>query len=233
MIPNPAFNIWEHTRETLFDLYAKRARNELPEMTCNKQAVELLAPHVRPGWTVLDAGCGSGGLFWSFYSRKLPVEYHGLDYTAGFIALGRENIPADLSPPDRLHLGAIEDLDREYDAVICINTLFCLPNFHQGLERLARAARKILIIRTLLAEKTEIRYETDDYLDAGFRGPGGLRSYFNIFSLSEVMDFLRDEGFEVALPVDERTGDQPELSAGKIFPYRVLSCRRIQEPTRS
>ena len=228
MIPNPKFNIWEHTRETLFDLYAKRARNELQEMTCHKQAAELLAPHVRPDMTVLDAGCGSGYFFWSFHSRNLPVEYHGLDYTESFIRLGRDNIPPYLLPPERLQTGSIEDLDRKFDAVMCINTLFCLPNYHQGLERMTQAAREFFVLRTTLAEEPQIRYETDDYLDAGFRGKDGLRSYFNIFSLTEVIDFIQDQGFEVRLEVDERTLDEPEISAGKIFPYRVLFCRRIR-----
>ncbi len=230
MIPNPDLNIWEHTQETLFELYAKRARNELPEMTCHKQAVELLAPHVRPGMRVLDAGCGSGYLFWSFFQRNLAVEYYGIDYTASFIDIGRKNLPAKLLPPDRLQVRAIEDLTDTYDAVFCINTLFCLPDYRQGLERLAKAADRFLVVRTTLDHKTVIRYETDDYLDEGYRGQGGLRSYFNIWNMREVMAHIEDLGFEVTHVVDERTGDTPEVSAGKVFPYRFLFCQRRRRP---
>jgi len=226
MIPDPKFNIWEHTRETLFDLYARRARKELPEMTCHKQAVELLAPHVRRGLRVLDAGCGSGYLLWSFIDRGLEIEYYGIDYTASFIEIGRKNIAPQVLNPKRLQIQAIEDLEAEYDAVFCINTLSCLPNYHQGLERLAEAARHFLILRTALAEETLIRYETDDYLDEGYRGPDGLRSYFNIYAMDEIVQFLEDRGFEVKHVVDERTGDQPEFSAGKVFPWRFLFGRR-------
>jgi len=226
MIPDPKFNIWEHTRETLFDLYVRRARKELPEMTCHKQAVELLSPYAWPGLKVLDAGCGSGYLLWSFLDRGLEVEYYGIDYTASFIEIGRENIPGQVLDPARLRVLAIEDLDEEYDAVFCINTLSCLPNYHQGLERLAEAARHFLILRTALAEKTLIRYETDDYLDEGYRGPGGLRAYFNIWAMDEIFQFLEDRGFEVKHVVDERTGDRPEISGGKIFPWRFLFARR-------
>jgi SAM-dependent methyltransferase len=229
MIPNPAYNIWEHTRESLFDLYARRARHELPEMTCHKQAVELLAPHIRPGMTILDAGCGSGYTFWSFHDRKIEVRYYGLDYTASFIDIGRANIPHHLLPPENLQVGAIEDLTRTYDAVLCINTLFCLPDYRQGLERLAMAARRFLIIRTTLDHETTIRYETDDFLDEGYQGPGGLRAYFNIWSMAEVSSYLEDLGFTVRHVTDEYTNDQPEISAGKIFPYRVLFCRRRPE----
>lgn len=226
MIPNPRFNIWEHTRETLFDLYTKRARRELPELTCHGQAARLLAPHVHPGLTVLDAGCATGYLLWSLMSRQLPLEYYGLDYTASYIDLGRRNIPPEILAPERLILGSIENLEDEYDAVLCINTLYCLPHFHHGLQRLAEATRQVLILRTALDTETKIRYETDDYLDEGYRGPGGLKSYFNIYSRTEVSDFLTELGFSVQRVTDERTGDQPELSAGKVFPWKFLVAQR-------
>jgi len=226
MVPDPAYNIWAHTRETLFDLYARRARNELQEMTCHKQAAELLAPHLEPGMSVLDAGCGSGYLFWSFHGRGPGLEYYGIDYTPDFIELGRENIPARLLHPERLQVGAIEDVDGRFDAVVCINTLQCLPSFHMGLERLAQAASRALVLRAPLADRTRVRFETDDYLDEGYRGPDGLRSYFNIWHMGEVMDFLDGLGFEVRHVVDEWTGDAPEISAGKTFPWKFLFALR-------
>ncbi|MEW6263504.1 MAG: class I SAM-dependent methyltransferase [Thermodesulfobacteriota bacterium] len=226
MIPDPKFNIWEHTRETLFDLYARRARRELPEMTCHRQAVEIFLSDYRPGFEVLDAGCATGYLYWSFFHRRLEVQYHGLDYTRSFIEIGRQCLPPELVPPKRLEWGAMEDLSGSYDAVFCINTLHCLPDYHQGLERLAQAARSLLIVRTALDDRALIRYETDDYLDEGFRGPGGLRSYFNIWAIDEVIAFIAGLGFSVTRVRDERTGDQPELSAGKVFPWKFLVCRR-------
>ena len=226
MIPSAAHNIWEHTRQSLFDLYAQRARGELSEMTCHKQAAELLAPHVTTGMTVLDAGCGSGYFYHSLVERGLPVVYHGLDYTESFIEIGRANLPAEARAEERLRLGSIEDLTGRYDVVFCINTLFCLPDYHQGLERLAEAADRFLIIRTTLGERTEIRYETDDYLDPGFED---LKAYFNIWDMREIMDYLAGLGFEVRRVVDERTNDGVEMSAGKPFPWRFLFCRRIKD----
>ena len=226
MIPSARYNIWEHTRESLFPLYAQRARNLLPEMTCHAQAVRLLTPHLTPGMSVLDAGCGSGYLFWSFHQRDIPIEYYGLDYTASFIEIGRREIPADLLPPERLQLGSIEDLTQRFDAVVCINTLFTLPDYRQGLERMADAARRFLVIRTALDRGSVVRYETDDYLDEGYRGPGGLKSYFNIWDLDEMTAYLQNLGFEVQRVVDEYTKDEPEISAGKIFPWKFLFCWR-------
>ena len=226
MIPHPDVNIWEHTRESLFDLYAKRARNELPEMTCHAQAVELLVPFIRPGFKVLDAGCGSGYLYWSFVDRDLPVEYHGLDYTESFIRIGRENLPPEAKAHENLRLGSIEEFNGRYDGVVCVNTLFCLPDYRQGLENLCRAAREVLVLRTTLDKETLIRYETDDYLDQGWKD---LRAYFNIWSMDEVMAFITDQGFEIRHVVDQRTNDQPEISAGKPFPWKFLLARRVKE----
>jgi cyclopropane fatty-acyl-phospholipid synthase-like methyltransferase len=226
MIPHPDVNIWEHTRETLFDLYARRARNELPEMTCHRQAVDLLAPHIRPGFKVLDAGCGSGYLYWSFVHRGLDVEYHGIDYTESFIRIGRENLPPQARADENVRQESIEEASGRYDAVVCINTLFCLPDYRQGLERLCRAAGEFLVLRTALDRENVVRYETDDYLDPGWRD---LMAYFNIWSLDEVSAFIEDQGFAVRRVVDERTGDKPEISAGKLFPWKFLFARRTED----
>jgi ubiquinone/menaquinone biosynthesis C-methylase UbiE len=190
-------------------------------MTCLKQAAELLKPHYQPGMTVLDAGCGSGYFYWSLVNQGLEVEYYGLDYTASFIEIGRQHLTK--VPPERLMVGSIEDLEGSYDAVFCINTLFCLPDYRQGLERLCQAARRILVLRTTLDRETVIRYETDEYLDQGYRH---LKSYFNIWNMEEVMSYIRDLGFLPVHVTDERTGDEPEISAGKIFPYKFLFCER-------
>jgi SAM-dependent methyltransferase len=226
MIPDARYNIWEHTRETLFPLYEARAKGRAAELDAHAQAVDLLAPFYRPGMSVLDAGCGSGYLFWSFYRRNMDVAYSGIDTAPSFIEMARAALSPEFVPAERFRVEAIEETQGRYHAVVCLNTLFCLPDYHQGVERLAGAALEILIIRTTLADQTTIRYETDDYLDDGRRGLGGLRSYFNIWDIREFSAFIERQGFDVQPVVDRRTGDQGEISAGKFFPWRFLFCRR-------
>ena len=96
------YNIWEHST-TVKELYARRCRLEAEEMTCHAQAAELLAPGIRQGDTLLDAGCGSGYFYHSLKKRGLAVEYFGIDATRALIEIGRKIMPAYGLPADRLY----------------------------------------------------------------------------------------------------------------------------------
>ena len=95
------YNIWEHSR-TVRELYARRCRGEVEEMTCAAQAAELLAERVQPGDTVLDVGCGSGYFFHSLKNRNVPVDYIGIDGAPSLIDIGRRI--CGHCPRSRLHL---------------------------------------------------------------------------------------------------------------------------------
>lgn len=218
MIPDNSVNIWYHTKNSLYSLYEKRARGETPEMDCHAQAAELYAPHCQPTDRILDAGGGSGYFHHSLETRGLLGCYHLLDQTVDFLNIGRRAFSAKL-PPERFLHAALQETPGEYEAVFCLNTLFTLPDYRQGLERLLLAAKRLLILRTTLGQTTHIRYETDDYLDPD---AAHLKSYFNIWPLKEVAGFMESYGFRVSSPVDRRTGDRPEISAGKVFPWRWL-----------
>ena len=218
MIPDDDLNIWLQTRDSLYPLYARRAIGGETEMDCQAQAAEIYAPYFSPGDRILDAAGGSGYFYWSLKKRALLGDYHLLDYNRDFLDMGREALSEELDSSKFIH-ASIQELSGEYEAVFCLNALFCLPDYRQGLERLLKAAVKIIIIRTTLAESRLIRYETDKFLDKTARG---LKSYFNIWPLAEMADFMHSHGFSVESPVDRRTGDKPEISAGKEFPWRWL-----------
>ena len=217
MIPNPELNIWEHSA-TVRELYARRARGE-DEMDAAAQAAEILAPYLKPGMTLLDAGCGSGYYYWSFKRRGLDIEYYGLDYSPTLIEIGRENLAAEGLDPARLQAMAIEDIGEHYDAVICFNTLSWCPDFRQPLDRLGRAAKKVILIRTNLGRESIYRWETDGYLDEGYNH---LKAYWNQYSEAEVTAFLEDLGFAVTPIVDRRTGGEMELVVGKPYYWKLL-----------
>ncbi|MEW6263507.1 MAG: class I SAM-dependent methyltransferase [Thermodesulfobacteriota bacterium] len=221
MIPDPAFNIWEHSAN-IRDLYARRARGE-EEMDAAAQAVRILGPYLEPGMTLLDAGCGSGYYYWSFQRRGWNIEYNGLDYSPTLIEIGRRWMPLAGLDPGRLRVMAIEDLDERYDAVICFNTLPWCPDFRRPLESLCRGAKRYLLLRTSLADRTVYRWEPDGYLDEGFNH---LKAYWNTYAESDVISFMEEMGFETEPIVDDRTQGRMELVVGKPFFWKLLFGRR-------
>lgn len=192
-------------------------------MDCHSQAAEIYAPHHQPHHRLLDAGGGSGYFYHALKRRGLAGQYYLLDQTDDFVDMGQAALGWEL-PPERFIRVCLEETPGQYDAVFCLNTLFALPDYRQGLERLLLATKKIIIIRSTFGPQNEIRYETDDYLDPGAQN---LRSYFNIWPLDDVAKFMESYNFKVSTVVDSRTGDRPEISAGKSFPWRWLIGLKI------
>ena len=217
------YKIWDHSR-IMTQLNLQRVRNEAVRQTCLEQLRDLLVPVVKPGMTLLDAGCGPGHYFHSL--KELDIEYHGLDFTAHYIEMGREYLPASGLPAEKLSRGLIENIDSRFDIVICFNALLYCPDFHQPLERLCEAANRYLVIRTLLAERGEQRYVRDGYLDKEYNH---LKAYFNIYPMVEFVRFIESYGFEVQLVVDRRTNDRPEWVNDMIHPWRIMFCKRMRD----
>ena len=191
-------------------------------MTCHAQAVELLAPHVAPGDTLLDAGCGSGYFFHSLRYRKIAVEYHGIDATECLIDIGRAHLPHHGLPPERLQVLRIEDLDAEVDHAVCINVLSNIDNFHRPFERLLKAARKTVILRESAHESASYSYVRDRFLDPGV----DLGVHVNTYAIGELVAFARSYGFATTVIEDERTRSEAELVIGYPHHWKFFICIR-------
>jgi len=215
------YSPWEHSA-SLRELYASRARGTAEEMTAHAQAAELLTPLVAPGDTVLDCGCGSGAFFHSLRTRGLPVEYHGIDASATFVEIGRRELAAFALPSERLRVLRIEDLAGEADHVVCVNVISNVDNFHRPLERMLRVARKSVILRESLGERSEYLYVRDEFLDEGV----DLSVPVNTYGRDEVCEFAERRGFETELVEDRRTGGKPELVIGYPHRWTFLVARR-------
>jgi len=223
MMPSRAWNPWANDRNTLA-LYRRRCRGEAEEMTCAAQAAEILAERVRAGEMLLDAGCGGGYYLHSLRARGVAVEYHGLDYTPEMIELARaEMCPRAGIAPERFELGAIEDVDREYDTVLCFNVLTNSPHYALPLERLLHAARKRIVLRESMSDALVVRYTPDPYLDDGKRH---LRVYHNTYPLDEVSAFVRDHGFDVTRVRDRRSNDGVEMVVDIPHYWKILVAER-------
>ena len=226
-VANPLWNPWANDSGTL-SLYRRRCRGEAEEMTCAAQVAELLADRVRPGEILLDAGCGGGYYYHSFRKRSLPVEYYGLDYTPEMIELARtEMCPRTGLAPDRFLLGAIEDLDLEFDTIVCFNVLTNSPHYALPLERLLRCAKRRVVLRESLGDELLIRYTPDSYLD---ESKHHIRVYHNTYPIQEVMRFIEEHGFSVWRELDRRTGDGTELVVDIPHQWRILVGERAPTP---
>ncbi|MDR1309739.1 MAG: class I SAM-dependent methyltransferase, partial [Deltaproteobacteria bacterium] len=90
MIPPPALNIWEHSRQ-LRELCRRRAMGLEPEMDCAAQGAELLSHFVdRRGMRLLDVGCGGGHLVHSLTRIGIELDYYGLDFSPAMVGLARK-----------------------------------------------------------------------------------------------------------------------------------------------
>jgi len=226
--PTQPNSIWPYSK--LFaELSIERASGAAAEMDSARQAVDILRDRVPPGARVLDVGSGAGHLWRSL--QPLGLEYDGIDYEEHIVEIGRRYLSSDGFPQSRLRALALERLPRgeRYDVVVSLSTLLYFPDFHEPLELMARAADRLLVIRSLFGEQTEVRWLPDILLEAGFQD---MRAYFNVFARDEVADFLDDEGFAVEWMTDrrrkERFGGAPEVVGGIELPYEFLIAERVR-----
>ena len=197
--------IWEHSR-TVRELYRQRCCKSVEEMSAHAQACELLAPRISRGDSLLDVGCGSGYFFHSLAKRRLPVDYWGVDASPSLIQIGREELPAFGLSEDRLQVKRIEDLDGEFDHIVCINVLSNIDNYHRPLERFVRMARKSVVLRESIKRGAEYSYIRDNFLDENVE----LYVHVNHYDKDEILEFFSRYGFSAKLVVDRRTGGKPE-----------------------
>ncbi len=212
-------NVWECS-ERIYREFCDRCVGPA-ELTCNRQIAQLVKQYAQPGDTLLDAACGTGHFYKSLQIHDVPVDYYGIDKSRLYIEGGRKRLVEKGLPPSHLMVGDFIDTPYSYHHVVCINTLCFLPHYHPYLDRLCRVAEKTLIIRTSLAEKTDIRYVVDGYLDEPYNT---LKLNFNTYSLAEVTAFIAQYGFDVQHVKDEYTQDKEEIVAGKKMYRKILCC---------
>lgn len=221
MIPNTELNIWEHSA-TAKNLYARRAHGH-DEMDAAAQCAAILSPHIagaaRPP-RLLDVGCGSGYLYHSFAKRGLAVDYCGLDYSPGYIEIGRAILPQYGLSPEKLTCGRAEDLCGEkFDLIAMLNTLTFCPNFREVFDRLAGTGAQVIAVRDNFGDQTVIKWEADGYLDEGYNH---LKAYWNMWGREEVAEFLSEYGYRCQWLMDARCQGAVEMVVDKPYYWSWL-----------
>jgi len=221
-------SIWAHSK--LFPrLVVARTSAIAEEMDAARQVSEILGACLEPGMTVLDVGCAGGHLWRSL--ALIGLEYFGIDADRRSIEIGQSYLHPEGLPRSRLRPIALEHLSRSehYDAVVSLSTLLYFPAAEEPLEIMARAADRVLVIRSCFGDETEIRWLPDILDEPGHQG---LRGYFNVFGRGEVERLLEAEGFSLEWVPDrrrhERFGGVPEVVGGIALPYEFLVAERVR-----
>jgi ubiquinone/menaquinone biosynthesis C-methylase UbiE len=149
------------------DLFFARATGELAEMESSKAAARRIARIARAGDSLLDAGCGAGHYYRSLKSHvPVSLQYTGVDATPYYIECARRAFAEDGAA--RFVIGDIFDLDfadRAFDLAMCNNVLLHLPSIMKPLSELCRVARRHVLVRTLVANKSYVVQDVNPGVD--------------------------------------------------------------------
>jgi len=206
------------------NVFFKRATGDLPEMESSKAAARRIVPHMQPGDSILDAGCG-GGHYLPSLARDLgfPFTYKGTDLTPGYIELankafaGKEGISFEVA-----NLFDLPFDEKSFDVSMCNNVFLHLRAIEHPLKELCRVTKRFVLIRTMVGDRSfiiqEVREDGDEF-DAN--GNPKAFNYYNIFSqhyFSHILDgiprvksysFKEDDDFDPSM-INKSVDDHSE-----------------------
>lgn len=198
-------------------VFYRRATGDLPEMESSKAVARVLTDHLRDGDRLLDVGCGAGHYLRSI--RRVArghVGYTGLDGAALYAALGAR---AFAEEPDASFLAgdafSLPFADRVFDVAMSNNVFLHLPSIARPLRELARVAKRLVVVRTLVGHRSfriqEVRGTGDEFDDDAT--PKAF-NWYNIYSEAYV--------HELAARIDR-------VRAVRITPDRDFDPDRIRD----
>jgi len=222
------------------DLFFARATGQLPEMESSKAAAKRLAALVGKDSSLLDVGCGAGHYYRSLRALG-PFDYTGLDATPYYIDRAREAYRGDERA--RFLVGdifALDFADASFDVVLCSNVLIHLPSIARPVAELCRVARRHLLVRTLVADKSYVVKDVVPQQDGDdFDEDGNPRAFhfLNLYGEAYVRRLIardpRVRGVRIERDVDfavERLADTAESLPKAWDATRVINGMQISGP---
>ena len=151
----------------------------------NRRMLLPLAELTKQNATVLDAGCGTGGLIKALQGVGAPWTIKGLDYSPVACSYARQRTSVQVEE------GSIEALpfgDGQFDAVLTADVICQIDDASVALAEFRRVLKPGGILAINVAAYNWMRSYHDDLMDTRHR-----------FRRSELANLLRQAGFDVTL----------------------------------
>jgi SAM-dependent methyltransferase len=106
--------------------------------------IPFFLPHLRPGMSLLDCGCGVGSITVDLAERVAPGQVVGVDIDAGQLAKARAEAARRGLINVRFDVASVDDLpfpDASFDAALAHTLLFHLPDPLRALRALRRVLK--------------------------------------------------------------------------------------------
>ena len=123
--------------------YSEDFRQLLEKRSARTHASHLL-PHLKPGFKLLDFGCGPGNISVGLADAISPGEFHGIDMEETQIDLAREASKAGGHNNMTFHVGNVYDLpfpDNTFDVAHCHAVLMHVPDTQAALAEVKRVLK--------------------------------------------------------------------------------------------
>ena len=151
----------------------------------NRRMLLPLAELASTNASILDAGCGTGGLIKALQGVGAPWTIKGLDYSPVACSYARERTSVPIEE------GSIEALpfdDGQFDAVLTADVICQIDDASVALAEFRRVLKSGGILAINVAAYNWMRSYHDELMDTRYR-----------FRRSELANLLRQAGFEVTL----------------------------------
>jgi len=162
---------------------------------------------------LLEVGCSSGYYSEVLALRGVGVEYHGCDYSIGFVDLARRIYPSlSFEVADAANLPYI---DKSFDVVVSGCCLLHIPEYESAIAETARVAKKWAVFhRTPVLHNSATRYFTKEAY--------GVKTLEIHFNESEIVSLFSKYGLNV---VDIRT-IAVDWTGGDVFASKTYLCMK-------
>ena len=173
----------------------------------------LFDEYLSSGDKVIDLGCGNGRFYPSFKNKN--VDYLGVDVSNKLIEIAKKNYPEakfEVSTIDHI-------MDKSFDKVYSIAVLHHIPSrelrfkFLKEIKRTLRDNGYLILTVWNLKEKLKQRSFWDwfriDRGDVFLPWYGSKDTYFHCFNLEELVQLVKEVGFEVVDKGEILVGEKP------------------------